>query len=43
VKDYPSIPRSTGQSFREFEADIFDQLDGSNLRLMSGRPTWRAG
>lgn len=32
MKHYPSIPRSTGQSFREFEAYVFDKLDGSNLR-----------
>ena len=32
MKDYPSIPRSTGQDFREFDAYVFDKLDGSNLR-----------
>lgn len=32
MKYYPSIPRSTGQNFREFEAYVFDKLDGSNLR-----------
>lgn len=32
MKHYPSIPRSTGQSFREFQAYVFDKLDGSNLR-----------
>jgi len=33
VKPYPSIPPSTGQKFREFEACVFDKLDGSNLRF----------
>lgn len=33
MKHYPSISRSTGQSFREFEAYVFDKLDGSNLRV----------
>lgn len=28
---YPSIPGSTGQEFREFDALVFDKLDGSNL------------
>lgn len=32
MKQYPSISRSTGQNFREFEAYVFDKLDGSNLR-----------
>lgn len=32
MKDYPSIPRSTGQSHEEFDAYVFDKLDGSNLR-----------
>lgn len=32
MKLYPSIPRSTGQSFREFDAYVFDKLDGSNIR-----------
>ena len=32
MKHYPSIPRSTGQQFREFEAYVFDKLDGSNIR-----------
>jgi hypothetical protein len=32
VKTYPSIPRSTGQDFQEFDAYVFDKLDGSNLR-----------
>jgi hypothetical protein len=32
VKSYPSIPRSTGQDFQEFDAYVFDKLDGSNLR-----------
>ena len=33
MKLYPSISRSTGQSFREFEAYVFDKVDGSNLRF----------
>ena len=32
MKAYPSIPSSTGQKFREFEAHVFDKIDGSNLR-----------
>ena len=32
MKSYPSIPRSTGQSFHEFDAFVFDKIDGSNLR-----------
>lgn len=32
MKAYPSIPRSTGQDFQEFNAYVFDKLDGSNLR-----------
>jgi hypothetical protein len=32
MKSYPSIPRSTGQTFHEFDAYVFDKLDGSNLR-----------
>ncbi len=32
MKSYPSIPRSTGQSFREFDAYVFDKPDGSNTR-----------
>lgn len=32
MKHYPSISRSTGQHFREFDAYVFDKLDGSNLR-----------
>lgn len=32
MKTYPSIPRSTGQDFQEFDAYVFDKLDGSNLR-----------
>lgn len=32
MKSYPSIPRSTGQDFQEFDAYVFDKLDGSNLR-----------
>lgn len=30
---YPSIQRSQGQDFREFEAYLFDKLDGNNLRF----------
>lgn len=33
MKSYPSIPASTGQAFREFQAYVFDKLDGSNLRF----------
>lgn len=33
MKPYPSISRSTGQDFQEFEAYVFDKLDGSNLRV----------
>lgn len=33
MKLYPSITRSTGQSFQEFTAYVFDKLDGSNLRV----------
>lgn len=33
MKDYPSIPRSTGTSFTEFDAHVFDKLDGSCLRF----------
>ncbi len=34
MKTYPSIPQSSGQSFRAISnAIIFDKLDGSNLRF----------
>lgn len=33
MKDYPSIPRATGTSFVEFDAQVFDKLDGSCLRF----------
>lgn len=33
MKQYPSIPRGTGQTFREFDAYVFDKPDGSNLRF----------
>ena len=33
MKEYPAIPRSTGQNFREFDAYVFDKIDGSNLRF----------
>lgn len=33
MKQYPSINSSTGQAFREFQAHVFDKLDGSNLRF----------
>lgn len=33
MKQYPEIPRSTGQAFREFKAHVFDKADGSNLRF----------
>ncbi len=33
MKDYPSIPRSSGQSFQEIpDASVFDKLDGSSCR-----------
>lgn len=33
MKEYPSISRSTGQNFQEFDAYVFDKIDGSNLRF----------
>ena len=33
MKSYPSIPRSTTSKLREFEAHVFDKIDGSNLRF----------
>lgn len=33
MKTYPSIPNSMGQKFREFNAYLYDKLDGSNLRF----------
>lgn len=33
MKDYPTIPRATGMSFAEFDAHVFDKLDGSCLRF----------
>lgn len=33
MKAYPSITRSTGQSFEEFDAYVFDKLDGRNVRV----------
>lgn len=33
MKQYPSILSSQGALFREFDAYIFDKLDGSNLRF----------
>jgi hypothetical protein len=33
MKQYPSIPRAVGQSFFEFEAHVFDKIDGSCLRF----------
>jgi hypothetical protein len=32
MKEYPPIQRSTGQSFQEFRAHVFDKLDGNNVR-----------
>jgi hypothetical protein len=29
---YPPIAHATGQAFREFDAYVFDKIDGSNLR-----------
>lgn len=41
MKAYPSVPNSMGQSFREFDAHVFDKLDGSNLRWeWSKRAGW---
>lgn len=38
MKEYPSIPRSTGAAFRELpNAHVFDKLDGSNLRFAWSR------
>lgn len=34
MKEYPSIPRSVGNAFRELpDAYVFDKADGSNLRF----------
>lgn len=34
MKQYPSIPHSTGKNFREIpNAYVFDKIDGSNLRF----------
>lgn len=30
---YPAIPGSGGQDFRDFQAYVFDKLDGNNLRF----------
>lgn len=43
MKTYPSIPSSWGTSFREFEAHIFDKLDGSNLRFEWNRKQAKKG
>lgn len=32
MKSYPSIPRATGTSFREFHAEVWDKIDGSQIR-----------
>ena len=41
MKSYPNIPASTGQSFTEFRAHVFDKLDGSNLRFeWSKKQSW---
>jgi hypothetical protein len=32
MDQYPTIPGSTGTVFREFDAHLFDKLDGVNLR-----------
>ena len=38
MKEYPSIPRSTGQTFQEIPgAYIFDKPDGSNIRVEGSR------
>lgn len=33
MKPYPSIQSSNGQKFQEFDAYVFDKIDGSNLRF----------
>jgi hypothetical protein len=33
MKQYPSIESGYGQSFVDFQAHVFDKLDGSNLRF----------
>ena len=33
MKQYPEIQNSTGKDFREFDAYVFDKIDGSNLRF----------
>jgi hypothetical protein len=38
MNQYPPIPGATGTVFREFDAHLFDKLDGVNLRW-----AWRAG
>lgn len=37
MKLYPSIAQSTGQKFQEFDAYVFDKVDGSNLRFEYSR------
>ena len=32
MKAYPAIPNSKGQAFTEFDAYVFDKLDGQNFR-----------
>lgn len=39
MKEYPAIASSVGQKFSEFDAHIFDKLDGSNLRFELKRKT----
>jgi hypothetical protein len=36
MKDYPSILSSIGQNHQEFDAYVFDKIDGSNLRFEWG-------
>ena len=38
MNEYPPIPAARGTAFREFDAHLFDKLDGVNLRW-----AWRAG
>jgi hypothetical protein len=41
MKQYPPVPRATGQAFAEFQAVVFDKIDGSNLRfLWSPKAGW---
>lgn len=43
MKTYPSIPSSWRTSFQEFDAHVFDKLDGSNLRFQWNRKLSKKG